>query len=1160
MSAPNRSNNDIRKYYERARAPVAGGTWLGKPEFPSSAELLPGSVTYQTFDQLVDVEEVRPNKVKWRYESNEDYLRTQYNLLREDAVRPLRDAITELRKSPWLNEAQYTGGTSIGLYEPVYITSTVFSPRGLAVRVAFSLGRVKKQVRWDQSKRLITGTLVALSPADDYFQTTCILATVAARTLVALEQNPPEIDLFFTIPEELEIDSMKKWVMVESRSSYFEASRHTLLALQHMMRETFPLSEHLVGAKEEVAAPMYVQQGPFTDLSSLVTIEESAAFQNVNILQEWPSGESQNLDKSQSKALKQILTKRLAIVQGPPGTGKTYVSIVALKILLAKMKRDDPPIIVTCQTNHALDQLLRRVAEFESKFIRLGGRSKDKDKIKKRTLYEVRSSLSQPKSYTSLKTQATKEIRKLTDMMQMTLAPIEANKPPLDYRFLFKFGLITAEQAESLEMGCVEAMGISSDTPGIQMEQWLGKCLTPCPRPILPDDFGFEFEEEDFEVEQLKELEAEAVAQDDDDIEALKGPVTLLSDNQTGKVGVVRTDDEIRDLLKKTQDLYLTSTSDRSAIYNYFQRQVKKIILTQFRQQAKQYEQWVLQRRIGQWEQDFLLLRDQRVIGMTTTGLSKYRALISSLRPQIILVEEAAETLEPPVTAACVPSLEHLILVGDHKQLRPHCQVRDFENEPYNFNLSLFERMVDNDIEYKTLTRQRRMIPEIRRLLKLIYRTSLADHPTVKDINNRPPVEGMGGCNSFFFTHEWLESQDANMSSLNEKEADMIVGFFDYLCYNGVDSNKITVLTFYNGQRKAILKRLRSHPNLNGRAPFNVVTVDSYQGEENDIVLLSLVRSNKRYKIGFLKVDNRVCVALSRAKRGFYIFGNAEMLACESGIWTDVVEIMYGKKAEKPDTGPKRRVGYRLPLECTNHRRKTWIEELSDWQLINGGCEQSCGCRLPCGHKCMLRCHPFDRSRIVCTQKCLKRVELCGHPCTEVCCDPCKCQFCARGKNGTRAIIKPLHKHDMGAPTPVSPLIDYHDGAFQKNIAAPALAQSAAHSEGSFKKWNNYINGGAQVDDAETMRKAKEIDTKFFESVSSSTVSTTPPLLVPTLIQISPVKKPSKSSRNTNLLIDLDDTPPPLQFQWHQRYHYRHAHETAAVEQKNGHAEFGLLD
>ena len=86
------------------------------------------------------------------------------------------------------------------------------------------------------------------------------------------------------------------------------------------------------------------------------------------------------------------------------------------------------------------------------------------------------------------------------------------------------------------------------------------------------------------------------------------------------------------------------------------------------------------------WELDYNYLKQAKIIGMTTTGLSKYRGLIQSLKPKIVLVEEAAETLEAFVSVACfktyvwhsswqmmglkVSSLEHLILVGDHLQLR----------------------------------------------------------------------------------------------------------------------------------------------------------------------------------------------------------------------------------------------------------------------------------------------------------------------------------------------------------------------------------------------------------------------------------------------------------------------------------------------------------
>jgi helicase required for RNAi-mediated heterochromatin assembly 1 len=959
LSLPPRSNDDIAKYYQDVSKPVAGaGAWLSKPEIPRPSEILPGPSTFIT-EQIISIEdEIPQNKVEGAYENKEDYLRTQYDLLKEDSIRPLRKAVEEVRREPLRIESEYT--QSIGIYEPVYITAVVFSPRGLAARVAFSLSRVKKFVRWKQSKRLITGTLVALTPYDDAFQSKCILATVAARPLSALEANPPEIDLFFAQPSDFQIDPMKKWIMVESRSSFFEASRHTLSSLQHMMREPFPLKEHIVYAKKEVEPPEYVKHNPHTDMSSLVSMEEAETFLNVNILESWPSGDSHGLDGSQSKALKRILTNRLAIVQGPPGTGKTYVSVVALKILLSNLRREDPPIIVTCQTNHALDQLLRHVAEFEPNFIRLGGRSKDTDKIKKRTLFEVRNNYSQPRIPGSRKNKAMAQMKQLTTEMQLLLAPLKMDSGPLNHKLLVKLGLITEQQAQSLELDSGFAMGISQDTPGIQFEVWLGKNLVTCRRPIRPDDFGMAYEEDDFdEVEQLEELEAEAVARDDDDIDALRGPVMSLSDNWTGK-GVSMTDDEVRDQLQRTSDLTTIPVPERGGVYKYFQRHMKRILLQEFRVLAAKYEGLVQLRKIGQWEQDQQLLAQQRLIGLTTTGLSKYRPLIASLRPRVVLVEEAAETLEAPVTAACVPSLEHLILVGDHQQLRPHCQVHDLEDEPYYFNLSMFERMVINDIEIDCLTRQRRMIPEIRRLLAPIYGTSLQDHSSVSDLSNRPPVEGMGGNNTFFFTHEWRESRDINMSCQNDSEARMIAGFVDYLVINGVEPKKITILTFYNGQRSLLLQKLRSQQSLRGQQFFNVVTVDSYQGEENDIVILSLVRSNKKGGIGFLSVDNRICVALSRAKRGFYIFGNAEQLACESGTWADVVWTMYGKSSAKevPKTGQQRRVGYLLPLTCTNHGHKTWVQAPGDWDLIKGGCDERCGCRLPCGHTCVLPCHP----------------------------------------------------------------------------------------------------------------------------------------------------------------------------------------------------------
>lgn len=81
---------------------------------------------------------------------------------------------------------------------------------------------------------------------------------------------------------------------------------------------------------------------------------------------------------------------------------------------------------------------------------------------------------------------------------------------------------------------------------------------------------------------------------------------------------------------------------------------------------------------------------------------------------------------------------------------------------------------------------------------------------------------------------------------------------------------------------------------------LRITVVDNYQGEENDIILLSLVRSNAKGNVGFLKTENRICVALSRAKYGLYIMGNMDNLLNSGNLWKQIKETLdnqgsYGK-------------------------------------------------------------------------------------------------------------------------------------------------------------------------------------------------------------------------------------------------------------------------
>lgn len=629
-------------------------------------------------------------------------------------------------------------------------------------------------------------------------------------------------------------------------------------------------------------------------------------FQSIDLIKDWPTKISPVLDASQYDALRRILTKELAIIQGPPGTGKTHVSVFSLSLLLRNRVPKDPPIIVAAHTNHAVDQLLRHVSVFDPDFIRLGGRTTDIENIRPRTLYEIKKADKGSNPAAPRLPHLGRQKLLITEMTNL-LKPLTQTEQPFSSELFMNYGLITLAQYTSLQKGAAEWVRVDEpdQVPG-DISMWLGRDLLIANVRTMPEEFGIEIEEVDLEFEQLKEIEAESKLDDDDVFDVLRGPYITLKEPFVGRKARGVTEETVKNALLK-QDMWAINESHRGAVYEYLQQRLKDGMLKALRKLAAQYAETVIEARVGRWEVDATYLRKARIIGMTTTGLSKYRGLIDSLKPKIVMIEEAAETLEAYVTAACFDSLEHLILVGDHQQLRGHCNVQELEGAPWNLDISMFERLVQNNVGHSQMIKQRRMIPEIRRALKPIYK-ALEDHESVL---NRPPISGMGGVNTFFFSHDWPESSDMLKSKINEDEANMIVGFLDYLVMNGMETKAITVLTFYNGQRKLILRKLRHHSNLQG-CFFKVVTVDSYQGEENDIVLLSLVRNNPKEQIGFLSIGNRVCVALSRAQRGFYLFGNSQMLCFASTLWWDIIQVIGGNP---------NRVGFSLPICCEKHKQ-----------------------------------------------------------------------------------------------------------------------------------------------------------------------------------------------------------------------------------------------
>uniref|UniRef100_A0AAV2M8G8 ribonuclease H n=1 Tax=Knipowitschia caucasica TaxID=637954 RepID=A0AAV2M8G8_KNICA len=313
-----------------------------------------------------------------------------------------------------------------------------------------------------------------------------------------------------------------------------------------------------------------------------------------------------------------------------------------------------------------------------------------------------------------------------------------------------------------------------------------------------------------------------------------------------------------------------------------------------------------------------------KVIGMTTTGAAKFRHTLQQVRPSLVIVEEAAEVLEAHTITTLSSACQHLILIGDHQQLRPSASVFELAKN-FNMEISMFERLVNMQLPFVRLNYQHRMRPDIARLLTPHVYSELENHPSVLDYDN---IKGLNA-NLFFVEHTYPEEElQDGKSHQNEHEAQFVVNLCRYLILQEYKPEQITILTTYTGQLFC-LRKLMPASLFSG---VKVHVVDKYQGEENDIVLLSLVRSNKQGRVGFLNIPNRVCVALSRAKKGLYCIGNSEMLG-QVKLWSKIFHTLREKD----------QLGTALTLCCQNHPdRKVSASCADDFQQAPEG-----GCTLP---------------------------------------------------------------------------------------------------------------------------------------------------------------------------------------------------------------------
>ncbi|XP_077302079.1 NFX1-type zinc finger-containing protein 1-like [Arctopsyche grandis] len=399
---------------------------------------------------------------------------------------------------------------------------------------------------------------------------------------------------------------------------------------------------------------------------------------------------------------------------------------------------------------------------------------------------------------------------------------------------------------------------------------------------------------------------------------------------------------------------------------------------------------------------DIEILRKADVVGITTTAAAMKKSLFDTLQPKIVIIEEAAQVLESHVVVNLNIKCDHVILIGDQQQLRPAVASYKLAKD-YNFDVSLFERMAKGE-NFCQLVTQHRMRPEISTLLTpSIYKDLRNDLSVFK----YPAVEGVSE-NVYFFDHKFPESRNMLLMSYNnEQEAAFAISFAQYLIIQGYEATEITILSMYKKQ-VMYLEELRASTETVRN--IDIQSVDSYQGLENKIIILCLVRNNSKNIIGFLKTSNRLCVALSRAKEGLFILGNAGMLVSNSELWFSIINKLEMKGC----------IGNFLPLYCQHHGTETKIFKSADFKNIYSGickikpheelcdlkhkfkiecfrgakCEKIVEKTFECGHSLSVPCY-VDSKKASCMKICSKNNKSCkaSHPCPGVCFH--KCELCS---------------------------------------------------------------------------------------------------------------------------------------------------------------------
>jgi len=288
--------------------------------------------------------------------------------------------------------------------------------------------------------------------------------------------------------------------------------------------------------------------------------------------------------------------------------------------------------------------------------------------------------------------------------------------------------------------------------------------------------------------------------------------------------------------------------------------------------------------RNGHDRGNYLITTHARIIAMTCThaALTRPNLMKLAFKYDNLIMEESAQILEVETFIPMllqnaengVSRLKRVMFIGDHHQLPPVVKNRAFQKYGH-LDQSLYARFVRLRTPTVDLNLQGRARPGIADLYSWRYR-DLGNLSNVLTAD-RYRFANAGLTHEFQFINvEDFEGQGESQPSpyfyQNLGEAEYAVALFMYMRLMGIPAAKISIISTYNGQKALLRDVVRSRCSWNPifGEPNKITTVDKFQGQQNDFIIVSLVRTAH---VGHLRDVRRLVVTMSRARYGLYVFG-----------------------------------------------------------------------------------------------------------------------------------------------------------------------------------------------------------------------------------------------------------------------------------------------